>query len=238
MVSMSQFQSLKQEAFEANLELPRKGVVIYTFGNVSAIDRQSGVFAIKPSGVPYSELKSEDMVVVDLDNRVVEGKLNPSSDTRTHSFLYKHFPEIGGIVHTHSPFATAWAQAIRSIPVYGTTHADHLPCAIPCTKIMDDNAIQGDYEKATGQQIINTFKNMNYLEVEMVLVAGHGPFSWGVTAENAVYNAVMLEELAKMAFYTEQINPNSLTLKQTLIDKHYQRKHGSGAYYGQKKDDK
>lgn len=233
---MSQFQALKEEVLEANLELSRRGVVKYTFGNVSAIDRKLGAMAIKPSGVPYAKLKTDDMVIVDLDNRIVEGKLNPSSDTRTHTFLYQHFPEIGGIVHTHSTCATAWAQAIRPIPVYGTTHADHLPCEIPCTKLMDDNAIQGDYEKATGYQIINAFKNLNYHEVEMVLVAGHGPFTWGLSADKAVYNAVMLEELAKMALYTEQINPEVSVLKKTLIDKHYQRKHGINAYYGQQQD--
>lgn len=231
---MSLFLSLKQEAYKANMELPRRGVVVYTFGNVSAIDREQGVIAIKPSGVPYETLRVEDMVVVDLENRVVEGKLNPSSDTKTHLVLYRNFPEIGGVVHTHSSYATAWAQAGRSIPVYGTTHADHLAEDIPCTEVMADAAIEGDYEEETGKQVLQVFENLNYLEVEMVLVAAHGPFAWGKTAEKAVYNGVVLEELAKMAFFTEQIYPDVPRLKQTLIHKHYFRKHGANAYYGQK----
>ncbi|MBN1782454.1 L-ribulose-5-phosphate 4-epimerase [bacterium] len=231
---MSKFRTLKEEAWEANMELPRKGMVIYTFGNVSALDRERGVFAIKPSGVPYEELNAGDMVVVDLDNRIVEGKLNPSSDTRTHTVLYTHFPDIGGVVHTHSSFATAWAQAARPIPVYGTTHADHLPIDIPCTPFMTNAAIQGDYEEETGKQICDIFRGLDPAEVRMVLVAGHGPFTWDQTAAKAVYQAVILEELARMAILTEQINPNAGRLKQELIDKHYQRKHGKNAYYGQK----
>lgn len=216
------------------MELPKKKLVVYTFGNVSAIDREKGVFAIKPSGVPYDELKPEDMVVVDFENRVIEGKLRYSSDTKTHTILYKNFPEIGGIVHTHSTYSVAWAQAVKPIPIFGTTHADHMPVDIPCTKIMSDKMIQGDYEVETGNQIIELFKNYSYTEVEMVLVACHGPFTWGKTPEKAVYNSVVLEELAKMALFTLQINPNSVRLKKSLIDKHYKRKHGKNAYYGQK----
>lgn len=231
---MSVYQTLKEEVYEANMELPRKGVVIYTFGNVSAVDRDKGVIAIKPSGVPYSDLKPDNMVVVDLDNVVVEGSLNPSSDTKTHLVLYRAFENIGGVVHTHSPYATAWAQAQRAVPLYGTTHADHLAEDIPCTSIMDDAAIQGDYEEETGNQILSIFQKLNYEEVEMVLVAGHGPFAWGKTSEKAVYNCVVLEELAKMALFTEQVNAEVPRLKQALIDKHYFRKHGANAYYGQK----
>jgi len=230
---MSRYQSLKEEAWEANMELPKREIVIYTFGNVSALDKNRGVFAIKPSGVPYADLKARDMVIVDLENHVVEGRLNPSSDTKTHMVLYREFQGIGGITHTHSPYATAWAQAGRAIPVYGTTHADHLAVDIPCTALMTDMAIQGDYEEETGHQIVQAFQSMNPLEVQMILVTGHGPFAWGETAAKSVFNAVILEALAKMALYTEQINPECGRLKQSLIDKHYFRKHGRNAYYGQ-----
>lgn len=232
---MSEYQSLKEEAWEANLELPKQAVVIYTFGNVSAADQARGVFAIKPSGVAYSDMTAEDMVIVDFEGTVVEGNLNPSSDTNTHAVLYQNF-HVGGIVHTHSTYATAWAQAQKPIPILGTTHADHLPVDIPCTAIMSDEAIQGDYEIATGYQILDVFKEMHYEEVPMVLVAGHGPFAWGKTAAKAVYNAVILEELAKMAFVSLQINPEVSRLKAALVNKHYERKHGSGAYYGQDHD--
>jgi L-ribulose-5-phosphate 4-epimerase len=232
---MNPYQTLKKEAYEANMELPRQRIVIYTFGNVSALDRNKGVYAIKPSGVPYSELKPDDMVIVDLENNVVDGDLKPSSDTKTHTVLYNHFPEINGIVHTHSAYAVAWAQAKRAIPIYGTTHADHLTDDVPCTAVMSDEMIQGDYEYATGMQIIETFENLNYREIEMVLVACHGPFTWGNTAQKAVYNAVVLEELARMALFTEQINPDITPLKQALKEKHYYRKHGKNAYYGQTK---
>lgn len=231
---MNPYQSLKEEAWEANMQLPVRGLVLYTFGNVSAVDRDRGVLAIKPSGVPYDVLKPEDMVVLDLDNRVVDGSLNPSSDTRTHSLLYRAFSEIGGVVHTHSTYATAWAQAQRAIPIYGTTHADHLAGDVPCTEIMEDAAIERDYEEETGNQILYAFKKLNYKEVQMVLVAGHGPFTWGDSAAKAVYNAVVLEELARMACLTERINPDANRLKQSLIDKHYDRKHGKNATYGQK----
>lgn len=229
------FKSLKEEAYEANLEIPRQNLAIYTFGNVSAIDRAAGVVAIKPSGVPYSELKPEHMVLVDLENRVVEGTGRPSSDTKTHTSLYRHFPNIGGVCHTHSTHAVAWAQAIRPIPNLGTTHADHLTAAVPVTEIMSDEMILGDYEHETGNQILDIFRkeNLSPDEVEMVLVACHGPFSWGKSAAKAVYNAAVLEEIARMAWLTLQINPLVQPIKQTLIDKHYFRKHGSNAYYGQ-----
>ncbi len=227
------YKNLKQIAWQCNLELPKHGLVTYTFGNVSAIDRDKGVVAIKPSGVSYDELKPEDMVVVDLENNIVEGNLNPSSDTKTHIVLYKNFPEIGGIAHTHSAYATAWAQAIKPIPVLGTTHADYLSIDIPCTRVISDKAIKQDYEEETGKQILEVFKKLSYKEVEMVLVACHGPFTWGKTAEKAVHNSVVLEELARMAMVTLNINPDIPKLKQTITDKHYQRKHGKDAYYGQ-----
>lgn len=230
---MSNYTSLKETAWKCNLDLHRKGVVIHTFGNVSAFDSEKGVFAIKPSGIPYEELKPDDMVVIDLENRVVEGKLQPSSDTKTHSVLYKHFPGIGGVAHTHSTYAVAWAQAMRPIPILGTTHADFLCEDIPCTPLMSDDKISGDYEEQTGLLIVETFENHSYRETEMVLVAGHGPFTWGETPEKAVYNSVMLEELAKMAALTISIKPDVLPLKNTLVEKHYHRKHGENAYYGQ-----
>lgn len=217
------------------MEIPRQKLAIYTFGNVSAIDRAAGVVAIKPSGVPYSALKPEDMVLVDLDNQVLEGTKRPSSDTKTHTLLYRHFEKIGGVCHTHSTYAVAWAQAIRAIPNLGTTHADHLVANVPVTDVMTDAMILGDYEHETGTQILDIFKkeNLSPEEVEMVLVACHGPFTWGKDASKAVYNAAVLEELAKMAYLTLQINPLAAPIKQTLIDKHYFRKHGANAYYGQ-----
>ncbi|MES2730787.1 MAG: L-ribulose-5-phosphate 4-epimerase [Bacteroidota bacterium] len=232
---MSQYQYLKEEVYEANMELPKRGLVLYTFGNVSAIDRKAGVVAIKPSGVPYEQLKPEDIVIVDLDNQVVESKLRPSSDTLTHTLLYQKFPTIGGVCHTHSTYAVAWAQALKPIPNLGTTHADHLVAAVPCTDVMTDEMIRGNYELETGHQILNVFRDyeLSYEEVEMVLVACHGPFTWGKTAAKAVYNSAVLEELARMAQLTLSINPAASTIKQALIDKHYFRKHGSNAYYGQ-----
>ena len=232
---MGKYDELKERAWLSNMELPKRNLVVYTFGNVSAIDRDNGVFAIKPSGVPYEDLKAEDMVVVDLDNRVVEGKLRFSSDTKTHSVLYRNFPTIGGVVHTHSPYSVAWAQAVRPIPIYGTTHADHLAGDVPCTDIMSDTMIKGDYEEETGSQILQAFRDISYEVFEMVLVACHGPFTWGKTPEKAVYNSVVLEELAKMAMFTESINPEVKRIKDSLIDKHYQRKHGKDSYYGQQK---
>ena len=231
---MSKYQHLKEEAYAANMEIPRHNLAVYTFGNVSAYDAGLGVFAIKPSGVAYELLKAEDMVVVDLEYQVVEGNLNPSSDTKTHAVIYRNFTGLGGVAHTHSPFAVAWAQAMKPIPIYGTTHADHLPGNVPCTAVMSDKMIKGDYEEETGNQILHAFKKLSPQEYEMVLVACHGPFTWGKSAAKAVYNSVVLEELAKMAYLTEQINPQVSSLKQGLIDKHYERKHGKNAYYGQK----
>jgi L-ribulose-5-phosphate 4-epimerase len=231
---MKLYKYLREKCYECNMELPRRNLVLYTFGNVSVIDRDKGVFAIKPSGIPYEELNPENIVVVDLDNKVVEGNLNPSSDTKTHSKLYKYFPEILGITHTHSTYATAWAQSCKPIPIFGTTHADHIAQDVPCTRIMTDEMIKGNYEEETGNQIIETFKNISYKEVEMVLVACHGPFTWGNTPEKSVYNSAILEELAKMALLTLQIDPKTPGLKQPLIEKHFFRKHGNNAYYGQK----
>lgn len=229
------YKSLKEQAYEANMEIQRQKLAIYTFGNVSAIDRATGVVAIKPSGVPYSELRPDDMVLVDLENVVLEGTKRPSSDTKTHTLLYRHFEKIGGVCHTHSTYAVAWAQAMRAIPNLGTTHADHLVAAVPVTEVMTDEMILGDYEHETGNQILDIFRkeNLSPEEVEMVLVACHGPFAWGKDAAKAVYNAAVLEELAKMAYLTLQINPLAPPIKQTLIGKHYFRKHGSNAYYGQ-----
>jgi L-ribulose-5-phosphate 4-epimerase len=230
---MLEYKELRREAYEANMKIKLHGLAIFTFGNVSAFDKGKGLFAIKPSGVPYEELNPEAMVVVDLEGKRVSGSLRPSSDTLTHGVLYRHFNRIGGITHTHSPYAVAWAQAMEPIPLFGTTHADHLTVPIPCTKIMEDKAIRGNYETETGMQIINLFKDKNPKEIEMVLVACHGPFSWGVDAAKSVYNAVVLEEIAKMALFTRMIHSETPSLKQTLIEKHYQRKHGEGAYYGQ-----
>jgi L-ribulose-5-phosphate 4-epimerase len=227
------YSELKQAAWEANMELNDRGLVLYTWGNVSQIDRDRGVFAIKPSGVPYETLTAEDMVVVDLDNNKVEGALNPSSDTRTHTHLYRHFEEIGGVTHTHSTYATAWAQAQQAIPCFGTTHADYAYGEIPCTAIMSNEQIERDYEEETGVQITDAFKGRKPMETPMVIVAGHAPFTWGKDAAASVYNAVVLEEVAKMACLTKSIDPLRGPLKQEIIDKHYLRKHGKGAYYGQ-----
>jgi L-ribulose-5-phosphate 4-epimerase len=231
----SSYKELKRESYEANMELEALGLVIYTFGNVSAVDRNNAVFAIKPSGVPYEQLKPEDIVIVDYENKVVEGKMRPSSDTRTHAYLYSHWDTIGGIAHTHATYSVAWAQAQRDIPIFGTTHADHLTADIPCAPPMRDELIQGDYEHNTGIQILECFrdKNLSYREVEMVLLGNHGPFSWGSDAAKAVYNSKVLEEVAKLACLTLQINPAAPRLKEALIRKHYERKHGDDAYYGQ-----
>lgn len=232
---MSKYQKLKEECYQANMQLPELDLVVYTFGNVSAVDREAGVFAIKPSGVPYEDLKAEDIVIVDFKNNILEGAMRPSSDTKTHAFLYKNWEEIGGISHTHATYSVAWAQAQLDIPIFGTTHADHLTNDIPCAPPMSDELIQGDYEHMTGQQILDCFaeKGLSYQEVEMVLIGNHGPFSWGKTAAKAVYNSRVLEELAKMAYLTLQINPSAPRLKDALIKKHYERKHGIDAYYGQ-----
>ena len=227
--------ALKDECYYANMELNRLGLVIYTFGNVSAADRSKGVFAIKPSGVPYEELQPHDMVVVDFDNNPVEGKLRPSSDTRTHALPYKHWEGIGGIAHSHALYSVAWAQAQRDIPILGTTHADHLTTDIPCAPPMADALIRGNYEHNTGVQILDCFRDrkLSHQEVEMVLIGNHGPFTWGDTAARAVYNSKVLETLAQMACLTLQINPEAPRLKESLIQKHYDRKHGKDAYYGQ-----
>lgn len=232
---MSKYQYLKEQVYEANMEIPREELAIVTFGNVSGIDRSEGVVAIKPSGVPYHRLKVQDIVIVDLDNVLVEGNMRPSSDTKTHTLLYKSFPTIGGVCHTHSTYAVAWAQAIRPIPNLGTTHADHLTCSIPVTEVMSDEMIQLDYEHETGNQILDLFgkEKLSYEEVEMVLVACHGPFTWGKDPAKAIYNSIVLEEIAKMAYLTLQINPSAAAIKQSLCDKHYFRKHGKDAYYGQ-----
>ena len=230
---MKAYQEIKEKAWEANMVLSRSGLVIQTFGNVSAFEPDHVVLAIKPSGVPYQELRIEHMVVVDLNGKTVAGTLNPSSDTYVHAMLYNHFHGIGGVCHTHSTYATAWAQAVKPIPVLGTTHADYLATDIPCTEVMADKEIKQNYETETGNQIIHTFKKYSYKEVEMVLVACHGPFTWGGSADQAVRNSIVLEELAKMAFITLQIDPEANKLKKSLIDKHYSRKHGKNAYYGQ-----
>jgi L-ribulose-5-phosphate 4-epimerase len=232
---MSKYQHIKQTAYEANMQLPKLGLVLFTFGNVSAADRELGVFAIKPSGVPYDELTPEKMVIVDFNGKTIEGDLRPSSDTLTHAVLYKCWEHINGIVHTHSTYATAWAQSQRCIPIFGTTHADHLTTDIPCAPPMDDKMISGDYEYQTGYQIMDCFKDkgIDYREVEMVLVGNHAPFTWGKTAEKAVYNSAVLEAVAQMAYLTEQINNSAPRLKDSLIKKHYERKHGPDSYYGQ-----
>lgn len=231
----SQYEEIKQEAYRQNMQLPQLGLVLFTFGNASVADHRLGVFAIKPSGVAYVDLTPEKMVIVDFDGKGVEGNLRPSSDTKTHAVLYKHWPTVGGIVHTHSTYATAWAQSLRDIPIYGTTHADHLTIDIPCAPPMADEKISGNYEYETGFQILNHFEanNFNPEEVEMILVGNHAPFTWGKTGEKAVYNSAVLEYVAKMATLTEQINPKAPRLKDALIKKHFERKHGPDSYYGQ-----
>jgi L-ribulose-5-phosphate 4-epimerase len=224
-----------EEAYAANMQLPKLGLVLFTFGNVSAVDRSLGVFAIKPSGVPYEKLSPADMVIVDFEGNTVAGNLRPSSDTKTHAVLYKHWETIGGIVHTHSVYGTAWAQSQRDIPIFGTTHADYNTVDIPCAPPMGDDRIEGNYELETGFQIINCFKDkgLDYKEVEMVLVGNHAPFTWGKNADKAVHNSAVLEQIAQMALLTEQINPKAPRLKEALIRKHYERKHGPDSYYGQ-----
>jgi L-ribulose-5-phosphate 4-epimerase len=233
------YADLKTECFEANMEIPRQRLAIYTWGNVSVIDRDEGVFAIKPSGVSYDRMNSDDIVIVDLEGKTVEGRLKPSSDTLTHLVLYKNFEGIRGAVHTHSPYAVGWAQALKPIIIFGTTHADHTTHDIPCTPPMSDDQIIGNYEEQTGWQIINHFRELglNPAETEMVLVGSHGPFTWGETAAKAVYNAVVLEELAKMASVTRQVNPEAGRLSEAIRNKHYERKHGPGAYYGQEESE-
>lgn len=229
-------EKLKEDVYQANLELPRQGLIKYTWGNVSAIDRETNLFVIKPSGVDYETMKVEDMVVCDFDGNIVEGKLNPSSDTATHAVLYRNFPEIGGIVHTHSTWATIWAQAGLDVPAMGTTHADTFYGSIPCTRFLTKEEINRGYEEETGNVIVETFKErgLKPLEVPGVLLHGHAPFTWGKNAKDAVMNAVVLEEVAKMNLFTRQLNSFAMELPQEILDKHYLRKHGENAYYGQK----
>ena len=241
---MSKYASLKEEAWEANREIPVRGLALYTWGNVSVFDSSAAVFAIKPSGVPYPDLRAEDMVLVDLEGKVVEGKMNPSSDTPTHMILYREFSVKGnaalrGVMHTHSTYAVAWAQACRSIPLFGTTHADHIQTPVPCTPYLSRSAVEKDYELETGRLIVDVFAKgfsgtaLNPDEVSMVLVGGHGPFVWGANGAKAVYNGAVLEEIARMATLTLQISPEAASLPDYIINKHYQRKHGPNAYYGQ-----
>lgn len=227
-------EQLKREVYEANMLLPKYNLVTFTWGNVSGIDRESGLFVIKPSGVDYDMLRPEDMVVVDLDGNRVEGEMNPSSDTATHVELYKAFPNIGGIVHTHSPWATSWAQAGRGIPCYGTTHADYMYGEIPCVRNLTREEIEEAYEKNTGVLIAEYFKDKDYVAMPAVLCKNHGPFTWGKNAHEAVHNAVVLENVAMMACRCEMVNPQVQPAPQELQDKHYLRKHGPNAYYGQK----
>ncbi|WP_235299404.1 L-ribulose-5-phosphate 4-epimerase [Portibacter marinus] len=232
---MSKYKELKRSCYEANMELRAQGLVVYTFGNVSEVDRSKGHFAIKPSGIPYKDLHAEDMVIVDFDNNIIEGDLRPSSDTKTHAWLYRNWSKIGGIAHTHATFSVSWAQAQKDIPIYGTTHADHLTKDIPCVQCMSDHLIRGDYEHNTGIQITECFeeRSLDYQEVSMILVGNHGPFTWGKDANAAVYHSKILEVIAEMAYRTLQINPEAVPLKDSLIQKHYERKHGKDAYYGQ-----
>lgn len=227
-------ETLKKSVLEANLELPKKGLITYTWGNASGIDREKGLVVIKPSGVAYEELKLEDLVVVDLEGNIVEGKLNPSSDTPTHLAIYNNFKEVGGVVHTHSRWATLWAQSGRGIPALGTTHADYFYGEIPCTRKMLSEEIQGKYEKETGNVIVETFNGINPMYVPGVLVNNHGPFTWGKDAQEAVHNSVVLEEVSMMAYYTCSLTPEITPISQVLLDKHFLRKHGANAYYGQK----
>lgn len=228
-------EELKEKVFKANLDLVKHGLVIFTWGNVSGIDRENGLVVIKPSGVSYDEMKADDMVVVDINTgNVVEGSLRPSSDTPTHLALYRAFPEIGGVVHTHSTYATAWAQAGVDLPNIGTTHADYFHDAVPCTRDMTEQEVKGDYELETGNVIVDRFKNLNPVHTPGVLVKNHGPFAWGTSPADAVHNAVVLEQVAKMASIAYTVNP-SLTMNPLLIEKHFSRKHGPNAYYGQTK---
>ena len=233
-VSSIPFDTLRKEVLEANLDLVRHRLVLYTFGNASGISRSDGVVAIKPSGVPYEQLRAEDMVLTDLEGKVLEGSLRPSSDLPTHLILYKAFPTIGGVSHAHSEFATAWAQAGRPIPCFGTTHADYFHGPVPVTDTLEPHEIDAGYEKNTGVVICRAFKDRDPDAVPAVLVAGHAPFCWGRTSRDAAHNAVILEAVARMAYYTLNLAPNAAPIAQHLHDKHYRRKHGSGAYYGQK----
>lgn len=230
-------EKLKEEVYLANMELPKRGLVTYTWGNVSGIDREKGLFVIKPSGVEYDELKPSDMVVMDLKGNKIEGDMNPSSDTKTHMVLYNAFPQIGGIVHTHSPYAVGWAQAGEDLPCYGTTHADYFYGSIPCARHLTQEELDQDYELNTGITIVETFKErgLDPKAVPAVLCFSHGPFTWGKDPAQAVYHSVVLEECAKMGIFTRMVNPNAAPAPQRMQDKHYMRKHGPNAYYGQKK---
>jgi L-ribulose-5-phosphate 4-epimerase len=232
---MTNYRHIQEAAYEANMQLPKFNLVLFTFGNVSVADHAAGVFAIKPSGVPYEELSPDKMVIVDFSGKTIAGTLRPSSDTKTHAVLYQHWSDIGSIVHTHSTYATAWAQTQRDIPIYGTTHADHATVPVPCAPPMSDLMIQGDYEYETGIQILNCLKEkkLDYRETEMILVGNHAPFTWGKTPAKAVYNSAVLEAIAQMAFLTEQIRPGVPVLKDALVKKHFERKHGPNSYYGQ-----
>ncbi len=232
-----QLRELREQVLDANLELVRKGLVLYTFGNASGIDRERGLVAIKPSGVDYERLTAEDLVIVDMNGGIVEGSLNPSSDVKTHLLLYREFPTIGGVVHTHSEFATSWAQAGRAIPCYGTTHADYFHGEVPVTRPLTDEEIEADYEFNTGVVIAARFRQLDPLAVPGVLVANHAPFAWGKTAAGAAYNAVVLEYVAKLAFRTVLIKGEAATVSSRLLRKHYERKHGPKATYGQKQDE-
>jgi len=229
-------QELKQQVWQANMDLQKHGLIVFTWGNASGIDRERGLIVIKPSGVDYEKMKPEDMVVLDLEGNQVEGSLKPSSDTPTHLVLYRKFPEVGGIVHTHSTYATAWAQAGKAIPAFGTTHADYFYGDIPCTRSLSKGEIEGNYEEETGNVIVETFQKLNPIHVPGVLVGSHGPFSWGKDANDAVYHAVVLEEVAKMAIHTATITPEVKAIDQVLLNKHFLRKHGKNAYYGQNKN--
>jgi L-ribulose-5-phosphate 4-epimerase len=228
-------QLLREQVLEANLELVRKNLVLYTFGNASGISREEGLVVIKPSGVPYEQMKPEHLVVTDLAGKIVEGNLRPSSDLPTHLVLYNQFAEIGGVAHTHSEYATSWAQARKSIPCFGTTHADYFHGSVPVTSEMSDEEIEEDYEECTGHAIVRSLQHTSPTETPGVLVANHGPFAWGKDADAAAHNAVILEAIARMAFFTLTINPNAQPAKSALHDKHYLRKHGKNAYYGQPK---
>ncbi|MFC3927751.1 L-ribulose-5-phosphate 4-epimerase [Streptococcus caprae] len=228
-------EELKEIVYQQNLELPKRGLIKYTWGNVSQVDREKQLFVIKPSGVDYDQMTAADMVVCDFDGNVVEGHYRPSSDMPTHAKLYKYFEEIGGIVHTHSPWAVVWSQAGKDVPALGTTHADTFYGAVPCARFLTQEELDTGYEAETGTVIVETFKDrqLNPVEVPGILLQGHGPFTWGKDAEDAVMHAVVLEEVCKMNFFTRQLNPESPDLPQHILDKHYQRKHGKNAYYGQ-----
>jgi L-ribulose-5-phosphate 4-epimerase len=237
-LSKSSLKQLREEVLEANLELVRRGLVLYTFGNASGIDREKALVVIKPSGVPYNKMKPEHLVVSDLNGKILAGKLRPSSDLPTHLVLYKAFPDIGGVVHTHSEYATAWAQARRDIPCFGTTHADYFHGSVPVTDSMPENEIAGEYEKNTGDAIVRRFRDPSASSIPAVLVANHGPFTWGPDVTSAAHNAVVLESIARMAYFTVTINREASAIGKPLHDRHYLRKHGSQSYYGQAKEPK